>query len=76
MENLLNVTQEEISNVSREHSTALRLAKNSTDEELHRVWTKVNLTQINLLQQLKKVQNDLTELVRGVTFTSEHVIFN
>ncbi|KAJ7351854.1 hypothetical protein OS493_035159 [Desmophyllum pertusum] len=61
LENLLNVTRHDINNVSREHFKTLWLAGNFTNVELHRIWTAVNVTQIDLLRQLKKVKDNLTE---------------
>ena len=63
LENLLNNTRNDIKEVSREHFKTLWLAGNFTNAELHRVWTAVKSTQIDLLRQLKKVKDNLTEQV-------------
>ncbi|KAJ7351858.1 hypothetical protein OS493_035163, partial [Desmophyllum pertusum] len=67
LENLLNDTRKDIKEVSREHFKTLWLAGNFTNAELHRVWTAVNLTQIDLLRQLKKVKYNLTEQLNLTT---------
>lgn len=63
LENSLNSTRQDIKEVSQEHFKALWLAGNSTNAELRRVWTAVNSTQIDLLGQLKKVKDNLTDQV-------------
>ncbi|KAJ7351847.1 hypothetical protein OS493_035152 [Desmophyllum pertusum] len=73
LENLLNVTRHDIKNVSREHFKTLWLAGNFTNAELHRVWTAMNLTQIDLLRQLKKVKDNLTETVEPNNSTSPNL---
>ena len=60
---MLNETREDTRNKSREQSTALELAQNSTLTELLRVWMLVNSTQTILLTKLKKVHENMTEKV-------------
>ncbi|KAJ7351851.1 hypothetical protein OS493_035156 [Desmophyllum pertusum] len=67
LDNLLNVTRQDINNVSQEYFKTLWLTGNFTNAELHRVWTAVNLTQIDLLRQLKKVKDNLTEQLNLTT---------
>ena len=61
--NMLNDTREDMRNMSREQSTALELAQNSTVRELLGVRMLVNSTQTILLTQLKKVHENITEKV-------------
>ncbi|KAJ7351860.1 hypothetical protein OS493_035165 [Desmophyllum pertusum] len=70
---LLNDTRKDIKEVSREHFKTLWLAGNFTNAELHRVWTAVNLTQIDLLRQLKKVKYNLTEQLNLNNSTSTNL---
>ena len=63
LENLLNFTRQDIKKVSRQQLTALSLAGNLTRREFHGVWTAVNSTQNDLLRQIKKVKDNLTEQV-------------
>ena len=60
---MLNETREDTRNKSREQSTALELAQNSTLTELLRVGMLVNSTQTILLTKLKKVHENMTEKV-------------
>ena len=61
--NMLNDTREDMRNMSREQSTALELAQNSTVAELLRVRMLVDSTQTILLTQLKKVHENMTKKV-------------
>ena len=60
---MLNDTREDMRNMSREQSTALEQAQNSTVTELLRVRMLVNSTQTIIMTQLKKVQENITEKV-------------
>ena len=61
--NMLNDTREDMRNMSREQSTALEQAQNSTVTELLRVRMLVNSTQTIIMTQLKKVHENMTEKV-------------
>ena len=63
LENLLNFTRQDIKKASREQLTALTLEGNVTRREFHGVWTAINSTQNDLLLQMKKVTDNLTEQV-------------
>ena len=60
---MLNDTREDMRNMSREQSTALEQAQNSTVRELLRVRMLVNSTQTIIMTQLKKVHENMTEKV-------------
>ena len=60
---MLNDTREDMRNMSREQSTALELAQNSTVAELLRVRMLVDSTQTILLTQLKKMHENMTKKV-------------
>ena len=60
---MLNDTREDMRNMSREQSTALEQAQNSTVTELLRVRMLVNSTQTIIMTQLKKVHENMTEKV-------------
>ena len=61
--NMLNDTREDVRSMSREQSTALEQAQNSTVTELLRVRMLVNSTQTIIMTQLKKVHENMTEKV-------------
>ena len=63
---MLNDTREDMRNMSREQSTALELAQNSTVTELVRVRMLVDSTQTILLTQFKKTHENMTE--KGALF--------
>ena len=63
LENLLNFTRQDIKKASREQLTALSLEGNFTRRMFHGVWTAINSTQNDLLLQMKKVTDNLTEQV-------------
>ena len=63
LENLLNFTRQDIKKASQEQLTALSLAGNFTRREFRGVWTAINSTQNDLLLQIKKVTDNLTEQV-------------
>ena len=63
---MLNDTREDMRNMSREQSTALELAQNSTVTELVRVRMLVDSTQTILLTQFKKMHENMTE--KGALF--------
>nr|XP_058943546.1 collectin-12-like [Pocillopora verrucosa] len=65
--NMLNDTREDMRNMSREQSTALEQAQNSTVTELLRVRMLVNSTQTIIMTQLKKVHENMTEKVTKET---------
>ena len=60
---MLNDTREDMRSMSREQSTALEQAQNSTVTELLRVRMLVNSTQTIIMTQLKKVHENMTEKV-------------
>ena len=60
---MLNDTRKDMRNMSREQSTALEQAQNSTVTELLRVRMLVNSTQTIIMKQLKKVHENMTEKV-------------
>ena len=60
---MLNDTREDMRNMSREQSTALEQAQNSTVTELLRVRMLVNSTQTIIMTQLKKVHENIAEKV-------------
>nr|XP_058940010.1 collectin-12-like [Pocillopora verrucosa] len=64
---MLNDTREDMRNMSREQSTALELAQNSTVAELLRVRMLVDSTQTILLTQLKKMHENMTKKVTKET---------
>ncbi|CAH3044120.1 unnamed protein product, partial [Pocillopora meandrina] len=64
---MLNDTREDMRNMSREQSTALELAQNSTVTELVRVRMLVDSTQTILLTQFKKMHGNMTEKVTKET---------
>lgn len=70
LEDLLNVTREDIKEMSRNHSTELSLAQNNTRTEFQGIWCAINSTQSDLQRELKKVKVNLTEQVCLSLFNS------
>ena len=68
LEDLLNVTREDIKEISRNHSTELSLAQNITRIEFQGIWCAINSTQSDLQGELKKVKVNLTEQVNSTIF--------
>ena len=63
IEELLNITRENIKEESKKHFTALWLAGNSTKIDLKSIRMVLNETRGNIVGQLKEVQDNLTEQV-------------
>jgi len=68
LEDLLNVTREDIKEISRIHSTKLSLAQNITRREFQAIWCAINSTQSDLQEELQKVKVNLTKQVNSTIF--------
>ena len=65
LEDLLNVTREDIKEISRNHSTELSLAQNNTKRVFQGIWCAINSTQSDLQGELQKVKVNLTKQVNS-----------
>ena len=63
IEELLNVTRENMKEESKKYFTALWLTGNSTKMDLQSIRMVLNVTRGNIVRQLKEVQDNLTEQV-------------
>ena len=68
IEELLNITRENIKEESKKHFTALWLAGNSTKIDLKSIRMVLNETRGNIVGQLKEVQDNLTEQVHYLCY--------
>ena len=68
IEELLNITRDNIKEESKKHFTALWLVGNSTKMDLRSIRVVLNVTRGNIVRQLKEMQNNLTEQVHFLCY--------
>ena len=68
IEELLNITRDNIKEESKKHFTALWLVGNSTKTDLRSIRVVLNVTRGNIVRQLKEVQNNFTEQVHFLCY--------